>query len=124
VAGGCDPGISNIHGVTPLHVAVKQGDVMDVVEALVTSGCDTLPRNEAGHSPLYAAAVKGYVPVVEYLLTVINTPPSEDLLSAAALAPSGVQSELMAVLNSLQVVARSESPDAFELRPAKRTRYS
>lgn len=159
IARGCDPAISNIHGVTPLHVAVKQGDpmlvkhlislnaplppdilftaiesdlmsssewhwMMHVIKVLVTSGCYALARNEAGYTPLRTAVIKGYVPVVDYLLTVTDSPPSdsEDLLSAATLAPLAVRSEMVSMLNDR--LARGGSPDDFDLPPAKRTRHS
>ncbi|KAF8549459.1 ankyrin [Imleria badia] len=158
VVRGCDPAIPNTRGDTPLHVAVKQGDVMivehllslkaplpsdilltairsdlissshwhwvmHVIEVLVTSGCHPLARNGAGYTPLRAAVIMGYVPVVDYFLTVMDSPPSDDLFSAVALAPLTVRNEMMSMLNDR--LARSESPDVTDLQPpAKRTRYS
>ncbi|KAF8545766.1 hypothetical protein OG21DRAFT_1518525 [Imleria badia] len=99
--------------------SISSPQVMDVIEALVTSGCDTLTRNEAGHTLLYAAVVKGHVSVADYLLAVMDGPPSEDLFSAAALTPLDVRSEMMSMLNDH--LTRLEVPD---LPTAKRTRYS
>ncbi|KAF8549465.1 ankyrin [Imleria badia] len=155
VAGGCDPATSNTHGVTPLHVAVEQGNVkivkhlislnaplppdilfpaiesdsisssqaMEVIQVLATSGCDTLTRNGAGHTPLYVATIRGLVSVVDYLLSSVNSSPSsEDFLSAAALAPPDVRSKTMSLLNGRH--ARSESPYGPDVPPTKRTKYS
>ncbi|KAF8550913.1 ankyrin [Imleria badia] len=103
---------------------MSNSQLMDVVQVLVTSGCDTLSRrgNKAGYTPLHAAVVKGYVAVVDYLLGMMDSPPSEDLLSAAALAPSDVRSQMISTLNCRR--ARSESPDRPDLPPPKRIRYS
>ncbi|KAF8550458.1 hypothetical protein OG21DRAFT_411775 [Imleria badia] len=99
---------------------------MDVMEVLViTSGCDPQARNEAGYTPLHVATQRGYSDVVGYLLSVLDSPPPEDLVSAAALAPPDIRSEtIMSVLHN--GLARSESPDRpdRDLPPAKRTRYS
>ena len=140
VAHGCDPAISNTHGVTPLHLAVKKGDsmlvrhllslnaplppdilfaatdnlildsqVMDVIKVLITSGCDPLTRNEAGHTPLYAAVVKGYVAVADSLLAAMDSPPSEDLFSAAELAPPYLRDTMIAMLNGRRLAEVGES---------------
>ena len=133
VACGCDPAMGNTHGVTPLHLAVKQGNSMvvkcllslnaplppdilftaiendlrvistskmiEVIKVLVAAGCDTRVRDKAGHTPLYAAVIKGHVSVAKYLVTVIDSPPVEEMLSAAALAPANVRSEAKSLAN-------------------------
>ncbi|KAI9462203.1 ankyrin repeat-containing domain protein [Boletus coccyginus] len=72
-----------------------------IIATLVTSGCDTRTPNSDGDTPLRAAIVKGHVDVVEYLLSVMSeySPPLEDLLSATALAPPSVQSEMKQMLS-------------------------
>ncbi|KAF8435390.1 ankyrin repeat-containing domain protein [Boletus edulis BED1] len=127
VARGFDLGIANIHGVTPLHSAVRRGDVnivkrllsyhaplppdilfiamqsdsisslqmMGVIENLVTFGCDPLVRNKAGYTPLHVATLKGYLGVVGYLLSILDSPPAEDLVSAAMLVPPGMQGRII-----------------------------
>jgi ankyrin repeat protein len=92
-----------------------------IIATLVTSGCDTRTPNSDGDTPLRVAIMKGKVDVVEYLLSVasVYNPPLEDLLSATALAPPSVRSEMRRMLSAR--LTRSESP---ELRPAKRVRFS
>ena len=67
-----------------------------IIATLVTSGRDTRTPNSNGDTPLRVAIMKGKVDVVEYLLSVasVRHPPLEDLLSATALAPPSVQSEM------------------------------
>jgi ankyrin repeat protein len=91
-----------------------------IIATLVTSGCDTRTPNSDGDSPLRVAIMKGKVDVVEYLLSVVpvHNPPLEDLLSATALAPPSVQSEMRRILSDRRT--RSESPD---LPPTKRARF-
>ncbi|KAG6372890.1 ankyrin repeat-containing domain protein [Boletus reticuloceps] len=92
-----------------------------IVQTLVTSGCDTQTPNAEGDTPLQVAIKKGKVDVVKYLLSVesVQNQSLEDLLSAAALAPPSVQSEMRRMLSDRR--ARSESP---ELHPAKRVKHS
>jgi ankyrin repeat protein len=92
-----------------------------IIATLVTSGCDTRTPNSDGDTPLRVAIMKGKVDVVEYLLsmTSVHNPPLEDLLSATALAPPSVQSEIRRMLSDRRT--RSESPD---LPLMKRARFS
>ncbi|KAF8133975.1 ankyrin repeat-containing domain protein [Boletus edulis] len=92
-----------------------------IVQTLVTSGCDTRTPNAEGDTLLQVAIKKGKVDVVKYLLSVgsVQNQSLEDLLSAAALAPASVQSEMRRMLSDRR--ARSESP---ELHPAKRVKHS
>jgi len=94
-------------------------EVVDVIRVLADAGCDTRTRNDAGHTPLHVAITGGYVAVVDYLLSLADKPPSEDLLSAAELAPPQVRNVMVFIIN--RHCARSENPD---LPPKKRTRYS
>ena len=72
-----------------------------IIVTLVTVGCDTRTPNSNGDTPLRVAIMKGKVDVVEYLLSVVyNRPPVEDLLSATALAPPSVQSEMRRMIRS------------------------
>ena len=108
-----------------LFTAIQSDNYSDcwryIIETLVTSGCDTRTPNSDGDTPLRVAIMKGKVDVVEYLLSVVSeyNPPLEDLLSATALAPPSVQSEMRRMLSDRRI--RSESP---ELLPAKRARFS
>ncbi|KAG6372884.1 ankyrin repeat-containing domain protein [Boletus reticuloceps] len=94
-----------------------------IVQTLVTSGCDTQTPNAEGDTPLQVAIKKGRVDVVKYLLSVesVQNQSLEDLLSAAALAPAPVQSEMRRIMMLSDRRARSESP---ELHPAKRVKHS
>ncbi|KAF8441582.1 ankyrin repeat-containing domain protein [Boletus edulis BED1] len=93
----------------------------NIIKTLVTSGCDTQACNSDGDTLLQAAIKKGKVDVVKYLLSVMSLHKLslEDLLSAAALAPSSVQSKMRCMITDRR--ARSESP---ELPAAKRVRHS
>jgi len=108
-----------------LFTAIQSDENSDcrryIIKTLVTSGCDTRTPNSDGDMPLRVAIIKGQVGVVEYLLSVpsVYNPPLEDLLSATALAPPSVQSEMKRMLSDR--LTRSESPD---LPPAKRARCS
>jgi ankyrin repeat protein len=83
-----------------------------IIATLVTSGCDARTPNADGDTPLRVAIMKGKVDVVAYLLSVVSVhdPPLEDLLSATALAPPSVQSEMRRVLSDRRTW--SESPDS------------
>lgn len=94
------------------------GNCLDIVRALVTSGCDPQTPDSEGDTPLQVAIVAEAPEVVEYLLSVVPVCKSspEDPLSATALASPDVQRRM-----PYDRFARSESPD---LPPAKRTRRS
>jgi ankyrin repeat protein len=54
--------------VTPLHIAAGCGDV-SIVKCLVEMGAIVNARAKMQHTPLYMAAMNGYYPIVEYLLS-------------------------------------------------------
>lgn len=65
--GGVDPFVSGIHGHNALHYATQGGHI-DVVVQLIQMGLDVnSPDSEQG-TPLHGACLKGFMPVVEYLV--------------------------------------------------------
>ncbi|KAF8133984.1 ankyrin repeat-containing domain protein, partial [Boletus edulis] len=97
---------------TAIQSDQNSGDYHCIIETLVTSGCDTQTPNAEGDTPLQVAIKKGKVDVVKFLLSVgsVQNQSLEDLLSAAALAPASVQSEMRHIM-LLDRSARSESPE-------------
>ena len=73
-----------------------------IIATLIDSGCDTRAPNSDGDTPLRVAIMEGKVDVVKYLLSVVSgyNSPLEDLLSATALAPQSVQSEMRCMIRS------------------------
>ena len=56
------------HGISPLHIAARKGDVI-IVEALLVGGADTSPSEyHKSIQPLHHAAQNGHVEVVNLLL--------------------------------------------------------
>ncbi|KAI9462193.1 ankyrin repeat-containing domain protein, partial [Boletus coccyginus] len=58
-----------------LFTAIQSGNIYryrrDIIETLVTSGCNTRTPNSDGDTPLKVAIMRGEVDVVEYLLSVV-----------------------------------------------------
>ncbi|KAF8446306.1 ankyrin repeat-containing domain protein [Boletus edulis BED1] len=127
VGRGSDPAVPNDNGETPLHnaylLSLNNPLPLDILFTAIQSDqnsvccryiVQTLTPNAEGDTPLQVAIKKGKVDVAKYLLSVVS-----DLLSAAALAPPSIQSEMRRMLSDRR--ARSESP---ELHPAKRVKHS
>lgn len=102
----------------------SRGMMMDVIEVLVSSGCDIAARNGAGHTPLYVAVTRGYLFVVDYLLAQMDGAPSEDLRLATAQLPPEIREMVIPWLDNR--LARLTRPDEHhDDRPAaKRARHS
>ena len=69
---GADPHVVTTNGDTPLHLILTNGDDADRLESvklLIGAGCDPRARNGAGGTVLHVAATRGFVAVLEYLLS-------------------------------------------------------
>eukprot|EP01084_Bolivina_argentea_P168777 292605_1 len=64
---GVSPGCHNLHGTTPIHIAVKAG-YHDIAEMLLRMGADLTAVDNAGNSALHYAARGGYFPTIEWLI--------------------------------------------------------
>ena len=89
-------GIAIVNALTPngdtaLHVAVRLSDenlCLAIMKLLVNSGCDPRALDADDKSPIHIAVVRGFISVVEYLLS-LNVPlPSRILFSALQVTPS------------------------------------
>ena len=73
------------NGDTPLHVAVRLSDesrCLIITKLLVEAGCSPRERDADDKPPIYAAVVRGFVSVVEYLLSQLVPLPSRILFIA------------------------------------------
>ncbi|KAG6377524.1 ankyrin repeat-containing domain protein [Boletus reticuloceps] len=62
----------------------KSLDLRMVVELLVASGCDAFALNSGGKTPLHLAVAKGYISIIEYLLSITASPDlPADILACA-----------------------------------------
>lgn len=87
---GADGHVVSEDGETPLHFAAalnRENEALDVVKLLVHSGCNLSMLNSARETPLHIAARRGYLSVVDYLLS-LGTPFPRDMLLAASDGPS------------------------------------
>lgn len=85
---GADPRVIAKNGDTVLHGVVDkvfpQSDALKLTRALIRAGCNPSTLNSAGETPLQVAVRRGYVSVIEYLLSLNVSPlPSDILLTAS-----------------------------------------
>ena len=71
--------------------------LLDIIEFLVSVGCDPSQCDADGDPPVYFAVLEGHIRVVEYLL-LITSPLPWSLLDAVQLAPHEVRDELSCLL--------------------------
>ena len=76
---------------------ILHSTLLDIIEFLVSVGCDPSQCDADGDPPVYFAVLEGHIRVVEYLL-LITSPLPCSLLDAARLAPRGVRDELLELL--------------------------
>jgi cytohesin len=97
---GADPRARSHRGDTPLHGAATPqpdrtpADCRAIIEQLVARGADPDARNGSGMAPLHQAALFGYVPVLQALLSVgahvdLEGPGRATALSLAATSGHG-----------------------------------
>ena len=67
--GSVDPFAKGIHGHNALHYATQGGHI-DVVVQLIQIGLDVNSRDAEDGTPLHGAALKGFMPIVAYLVDV------------------------------------------------------
>ncbi|MBU8932900.1 MAG: ankyrin repeat domain-containing protein [candidate division Zixibacteria bacterium] len=66
---GANPDIINTNGMTALHNSVKEGSV-EMCQVLLTNGANaSLPNLKTGGTPLHYACTKGYLNIVELLVS-------------------------------------------------------
>ncbi|KAN0094796.1 Ankyrin repeat-containing domain protein [Tylopilus felleus] len=68
---GCNVNVSSPTGDTPLHLVMTcpEDDCLESVQVLIDAGCDPSACNLVGKTPLHLAVHRGYISVVECLLT-------------------------------------------------------
>ena len=69
---GANVHVTRPNGDTLLHLAIKhlwEPDCLKRVQMLVSAGCNARACNLAGETPFHVAAMRGYISVMEYLLS-------------------------------------------------------
>jgi ankyrin repeat protein len=80
IAKGAGLHVTNPSGDTLLHLAMLVGwetECLKRIKFLVNAGCDPHARNLAGETPFHIAAREGYIMVMEYLLSLGISVPSD-----------------------------------------------
>lgn len=92
---GCNVNVSSPTGDTPLHLVMTcpEDDCLESVQVLIDAGCDPSACNLVDKTPLHLAVHRGYISVVECLLTKHSVPLPLDILhtlNSRGLRPSMV----------------------------------
>lgn len=87
-----DPLVVARNGDTVLHGIIDkfypERDALKLTKVLIRAGCNPSVPNSAGETPLQIAVRRGCVPIIEYLLPVSVSLPSDILLTALHHPPS------------------------------------
>ena len=76
--------VTRSNGNTLLHLAMmvhQESECLKVTETLVSIGCDPRGCNLAGETPFHIAAKQGYISVMEYLLSLGISVPSDVMVT-------------------------------------------
>ena len=122
---GSDPNVRTVQQATALLLACGSGQarVVDVLLSNDRAQADARLPNSAGHTPLFAAAARGYAKIVELLLSKGGLGPSDVNLQVAS---SGGQTPLIAAARRgdigilcmlIQAEADLDQPDASGRTP-------
>lgn len=68
ISAGVDLNIRDVYGNTPLHLAAKFIESVDVLCVLLEAGADIEARDYLGWTPLYEAAYHGHLSQIDFLL--------------------------------------------------------
>ena len=84
ISKGAGIDVTRPDGNTLLHLAMMvrlESECLKVTETLVSAGCDPRACNLAGETPFHIAAKRGYISVMEYLLSLGISVPSDVMVT-------------------------------------------
>ncbi|KAF8552325.1 ankyrin [Imleria badia] len=105
------------NGDTPLHLAMKLSDenrCLIITKLLIEAGCSPCERDADDKPPVHIAVVRGFISVVEYLLSQDASLPSR-ILFAALQATLPKRVEMIRLLISKEANVHILSPDGDAL---------